>query len=118
MVLPIYTHTAPPGQPCPPSVDNIKATSIQVLWNPPSMTDSPITYYLINACSLNSTTEASKVVANTTTNVTSFVVSNLLPGTTYELTVVAVSQGGGVSAHSQPSDPVVNKTEVTGKHHL
>ena len=80
------------------------------------MADSPITYYLINACNLNHTTEANKVVANTTTNITSFLVSNLLPGTTYELTVVAVSQAGGVSALNQPSDPVVNKTEVTGKH--
>ena len=80
------------------------------------MADSPITYYLINACNLNSSTEVGKVVANTTTNVTSFEVTDLLPGINYELTVVAVSQGGDVIALSQPSDPVVNKTDVTGRY--
>ena len=80
------------------------------------MADSPIAYYLVRACNLNITTvEIDKIVTNTTTN-TSFVnVTGLLPGTTYELTVVAVSQGGDVIALSQPSDPVVDATEVTGE---
>ena len=80
------------------------------------MVDSPITYYLVRACNLNVTTtaEIGKIVTNTTMD-TSFVnVTGLLPGTTYELTVVAVSQGGNVVASSQPSDPVINTTEVTG----
>ena len=55
------------------------------------------------------------VTRNTTTNVTFFNVIGLLPGTTYELTVVAVSQGGDVIAKSQPSDPVVCMTGVTGQ---
>ena len=41
--------------------------------------------------------------------------TGLLPGTTYELTVVAVSQGGDVVARGQPSDPIVDTTSVTGK---
>ena len=80
------------------------------------MADSPITYYSVRACNLNVTTaEIDKIVTNTTTN-TSFVnVTGLLPGTIYELTVVAVSQGGDVVALSQPSYPVVDATEVTGE---
>ena len=97
-------------------MDGIKPTSVRVRWNPPLMADSPIAYYLVRACNLNITTvEIDKIVTNTTTN-TSFVnVTGLLPGTTYELTVVAVSQGGDVIALSQPSDPVVDATEVTGE---
>ena len=50
-----------------------------------------------------------RVCITTSSNVT-----GLLPGTTYELTVMAVSQGGDVIARSQPSDPIVDTTSVTG----
>ena len=40
--------------------------------------------------------------------------TGLLPGTTYELTVVAVSQGGDVVAEGQASGPIINTTRVTG----
>ena len=43
----------------------------------------------------------------TNTNVTSFNITGLLPGTVYELTVVAVSEGGNVTARSPESDFVV-----------
>ena len=55
------------------------------------------------------------VTRNTTTNVTLFNVTGLLPGTTYELTVVAGSQGGEIVATSQPSNPVIHMTGVTGQ---
>ena len=55
-------------------------------------------------------------MANTTTNATYFNVTDLLPGTTYELTVVAVSQGGDIVARSEASDPVVDSTGVTGQY--
>ena len=51
----------------------------------------------------------------TISNETFFNVTGLLPGTTYELTVVAVSQGGNVIARSQPSDPIIDTTGVTGQ---
>jgi hypothetical protein len=54
------------------------------------------------------------MITNTITNGTFYSVTGLLPGTTYELTVVAVSQGGDVVAESQPSGPIVNTTGVTG----
>ena len=41
--------------------------------------------------------------------------TGLLPGTTYELTVVAVSQGWDVVAKSQPSNAVIITTKVSGK---
>ena len=87
----------------------------RVCWEAPFESDSPVSYYLIRACNLNSTTEIDKVTTNTITNETLFNVTGLLPGTTYELTVVAVSQGGDIMATSQPSDPVINMTGLTGR---
>ena len=55
------------------------------------------------------------MVINTITNETFSDVTGLLPGTTYELTVVAVSQGGSVIAESQASSPILNTTGVTGR---
>ena len=47
------------------------------------------------------------VTMNTSTkfNATYYNVTGLLPGTTYELTVMAVSQGGDIFAVGQPSGP-------------
>ena len=97
-----------------PSVKDRDATLFQVCWEAPVQSDSHISYYLITACNLNSTIESNKVMTATTSNETSYNVTGLLPGTTYELTVVAVSRGGNVVARSQPSDPIVDKTEITG----
>ena len=70
---------------------------------------------MLRACNLNNTqSEGDKVITNTISNKTFYSVTGLLPGTTYELTVVAVSQGGNVIAESQPSRPIVNTTGVTG----
>ena len=52
---------------------------------------------------------------STLCGLTFFNVTGLLPGTTYELTVVAVSQGGDIVARSQPGDPIVDITGVTDK---
>ena len=80
------------------------------------MADSPISHYVINAMNLNRTGGMNMVVAaNTTTNATSFHVTGLFPGTTYEMTVVAASQGGDIVAESLASDPVVDSTDITGK---
>ena len=94
--------TAPPGQPHTLSVKESEATLFQVCWEAPVQSDSHISYYLLGACNLNSSFERNKTVFSTITNATSSNVTGLLPGTTYELTVVAVSQGGDVIARSQP----------------
>ena len=104
--------TAPPGQPEIPSANTVDATLIRLHWNATSVVEFPISYYLVNAQSLNSSVRVE--VTNTTTNITTFNVTGLLPGTTYELTVVAVSQRGHVIASSRPSDPVTVTTAVTG----
>ena len=70
---------------------------------------------MLRACNLNNTLpEGDKVITNTISNETFYSVTGLLPGTTYELTVVAVSQGGDVIAESPASIPIVNTTGVTG----
>ena len=73
---------------------------------------------MLRACNLNNTYtqyEGDKVITNTISNETFYSVTGLLPGTTYELSVVAVSQGGDVIAESQASIPIVNTTGVTGQ---
>ena len=110
----LITNTAPPGQPHTLLVKESDATLFQVCWEAPVLSDSHISYYLIRACNLNSSAESNKVTSNTISNETFYNVTGLLPGTTYELTVVAVSQGGDIVARSQPSDPIVDSTGVTG----
>ena len=92
-------------------MDTIKATYMRVCWEAPL--NSSVSYYLINASSLNDT--GRDLVTNTSSNTTFFNVTGLDPGTTYELTVVAVSQGGDVIARSQASEPVVRTIGFTGQ---
>ena len=57
------------------------------------------------------------IAVTTSTNATFFNVTGLLPGTTYELTVVAVSQGGDVVATSEArmrSNSATTTTRLTG----
>ena len=67
------------------------------------MADSPISYYEIRARAVNGG-DSEILTTDTTRNVN---VTGLLPGTAYELTVVAVSEGGNVTARSPESDSVV-----------
>ena len=95
-----------------------EATSLSVCWKAPFEAASPISYYLVNTTNLNNTGGMNAfVVANTTNNTTFVNITGLLPGTTYELTVVAVSQGGDIVARSEASDPVVHTTNNTGWSH-
>ena len=108
----------PPSQPLTLSVDTIGATYFRVSWEEPRDILSPISYYLVNINYLNSTDNLrvdDAFIRNTTTDVRIFNITDLLPGTTYGLTVVAVSQGGDVVATSEPSEPVVRTTGFTGQ---
>ena len=110
------THVAVSGPPQTLVVDRIEATSVIICWEAPLVADSPITFYSIRASNLNATGRLDGiVVTNTTTNSTFFNVTGLLPGTTYELNVVAVSQGGHIFAESQASDALLITTKVTGE---
>ena len=85
-------------------------------WDAPFSSDSPISFYTINARNLNSSGGMDAlVVTNTSTNATFFNVTGLFPGTTYELTVAAVSRGGDVVATSEPGAPLVETTQLTGE---
>ena len=111
-----FSSPATPGPPSIPVVENIGATWACVCWDAPVMADSLISHYQIRACNLNSSAESNnlKATTNMITNDTFYNVTGLVPGTTYELTVVAVSQGGNIIAESQPSGPIINTTGVTG----
>ena len=106
----LYACVVTPDEPQNLAVDTTGATYIRVCWTAPL--DSSVSYYLINASNRNYT--GRNIVANTSTTDTFFNMTGLLPGTTYELTVVAVSQGGNIIAKSQASEPVVCTTEFTG----
>ena len=114
-MLPHTMIVAAPGRPRTPSVDIIEATSLRFCWEAPFEAASPISYYLVNATNLNSTNEMDALVVTNTTNNTTFVnITGLLPGITYELTVVAVSQGGDIVGRSEASDPIIRTTDYTG----
>ena len=105
--------TAPPGQPRTVAVESIGATWVLICWNSPFVAESPISHYEIIARASNA--DVAMVTVTTANSSTYFNVTGLLPGTSYELTVVAVSQGGDVIARSQESDPVQGViTGVTG----
>ena len=89
-----FVCTASPGQPQTISVKESEATLFQVCWEALVQSDSPISYYMIRACNLNSSAEVDEVTTNTSTNMTSVNVTGLLPGTTYELTVYSGSVSG------------------------
>ena len=106
--------TATPSEPCTLVVDQIGTILLQISWESPLIARKPITFYSITAHHPNATGDDT-VIRNTTTSATSFNVTDLLPGTSYELTVVAVSQGGDVFATSQPSESVRATTGFVGQ---
>lgn len=104
--------TATPGPPSNPTVKFIGASWVHICWTAPLVADSPISCYEITARSLDSST--GKVTVSTMSSVTSYNVTGLLPGTTYEFTVVAVSEGGDVIARSLESESLQKITDITG----
>ena len=96
-------------------MDSTEATSILICWQAPNDADSPISFYTISARDVNGGNAV--IMRNTSTNVTFYNVTGLLPGTTYELTVLAVSQGGDIFTVSQPSAPQNGTTGFTGQYH-
>ena len=117
LLLSLSTYSAPPGPPLRLNVDSSTATSFAVSWEAPLEFNSLISFYSVSARNLNGTGGGNDgvVTRNTTNNSTLFIFPYLLPGTTYELTVVTVSQGGDIVAKSQASEPVVSITGLTGQ---
>ena len=96
-------YVAPPSQPSAPALENVGVTWVHISWTAPLMADSPVSHYEIIAREVDG---RGVVTVTTTTNVTFYNVTGLFPGTTYELTVVAVSEDGNVTARSPESDSV------------
>ena len=96
-------------------MESTEATSIYISWRPPTLSSLHTSYYLINVNNLNNTDIDMKQV-NTTNGLTFLNVTGLLPGTTYELTVVAVSEDldRETVVMSQPSNSIMATTEFTG----
>ena len=124
----MHTHlhtlnTVPPDQAHSLAVESSESTSISISWRPPTLTSLQVLYYIISAINLNRTSTVvgdnnSITQVNTTSNVMTYNVTGLLPGTTYELTVVAVSRDiyrlEIVTSMSQPSSSVMTTTGFTG----
>ena len=95
---------------------DIQTTSAFIQWSRPSNNNSPIIYYLINVTCIGQAGPGVILeVHDTAAIVNLYNVTGLLPGTTYELTVVAVSQGGNVIAKSRPSNAEIITTKLSGK---
>ena len=116
--LAMYTHitqlsTVPPDQPHALTVENSEATSISISWEPPTLSDLDILYYILNV----KNTGGIKQV-NTTNNATCSNVTGLLPGTSYEMTVAAAFKDGNKRTTtifmSQLSSSVTATTGSTG----
>ena len=97
---------APPGQPSIPTIEGSGATWAIISWTAPIMADSPISYYEIIVRAVNG---SEILTTGTIGNATNFNVTGLglFLGMAYELTVVAVSEGGNITARSPESDSVV-----------
>ena len=87
-----------PGQPVTLSVEKVGPTWVQITWETPRSIDFPITHYEVIA-------RADVIIRNMSTpNNNTFVnVTDLLPGTDYNFTVVAVIEAGEVVARSVES---------------
>ena len=108
----VHIYTVPPDQAQDLTVEGTKTTSISISWKPLIANSLRVQYYLIN---VNNSMNDDIIQVNTTTNVTFYNVTGLLPGTTYELTVVAVYIDGGASVTmSQASSSVTATTRFTG----
>ena len=95
-------------------METIGATWVQICWEPPFNVEFPITYYEIIA---RATDDLGEIIRNMSTpdNVTFVNVTDLLPGITYNFTVVAVVQGGDIISRGPESLPLVDiSTELTG----
>ena len=104
-----YIYTVSLDQAYDLTVESTEATSISISWKPP-ITNSlvRIQYYLIN---VGNSMNDDIIQVNTTTNVTFYNVTGLLPITTYELTVMAVYVDGGANvAMCQASSSVTGFT--------
>ena len=91
---------------------SVGATWLFITWTSQVKAEYPVTSYEIK----QNSSDTAALMLSTTNNDTFYNVTGLLPGITYELSVVAVSQVGDVIAKSRIGNNfVVKMTEVTGE---
>ena len=98
------------------AVDNAGTWSC-LSWQQPSDRGSGIRHYQINITVLDivlSQTFQSKTIVESSNNINKYNITGLLPGTTYQLTMVAVSEVEGVVGQG-PAATLAVTTDVTGK---
>ena len=100
-------------------MESSEATSLSISWKSPTLASVYILYYILNVIDVNNTVcEITHDIINTTNNETFYNVTGLLPGTIYELTVVAVFENGSENTSttfmSQTSGFVQSSTGLTG----
>ena len=95
-----------PGPPFNVRDMNITDTTVTLTWSPPSELGIPsVSYYHV----VMVPSPPSDVTLNTTN--TKLIIRGIIPGTTYNVTVVAVGMGDNVGLiESQPSDPIIVMT--------
>ena len=114
--LNFYWSAVLPSQPSSVKVEHSEATSIELHWKSPFMTPSPILYYAVYANNLNkSDDEDADLQLTNDITMTSFNVTDLLPGTTYELTLVAIYREDGIPTPMiRAGNSVIGTTRFTG----
>ena len=95
------------------SVESIGATWATVHWTAPPAGVSMISRYEVIALEV----DGPRQLVNTTAsgNSTSFNITGLSPAVTYDVFIVAVSEGGNVIAKSIESTSIRNTTSVAGQ---
>ena len=104
---------APPSQPRNATSNQVvfNQTQLYISWQAPLYLGvPPVSTYIATA-----TSSLDPVIRMITVNTTSVLFDGLLAGLSYDITVVAVSTSGGVSAPGPSSDKVTFSTVPTGK---
>ena len=110
----IAFSSVPPGQPVTLREERVGATWIQITWESPPTIDFPITRYEVIARAANPNVIPKNM--STPNNNTFVNITDLLPGTEYNFTVVAVIEAGEVVARGVESASLGGiMTGFTGK---
>ena len=116
IILIIAFSTDLPGQPIVLRVETVGATWVLISWESPLTVDFPISRYEVLA---RAAENPDVIIRNISTpNNSTFVnVTDLIPGTAYNFTVVAVIEAGEVVARGVESASLDGiMTGFTGKH--
>ena len=115
------TCTAPPDPPHTLSLGDIGGTRVLLCWEPPLHLPATVLLYEIIAQAVTVNGAAATAVnVSTGDDSTCINVTGLLPGTTYKVSVVAVSEReAAVTVRSLPSIPIefVTDHDSTGVHY-